>query len=112
MKLRFILSAILVFVTFGAFATTQTSDIDISNPASFVQLLTPIIVLGVTWVVRKISGFIPSWATILVVPVLSAAVSWATTLLDNPNLSWLLQFLYGLLAVFIHQFYKQITTKD
>lgn len=111
MKLKFLLTALLMFATFGAFASVADGDLDLANPASLIQLLTPLIVLGTTWIVRKVNPVIPGWATMLVVPLLSAAVSWATTLLDNPDLSWLLQFLYGLLSVFIHQVYKQFTDK-
>lgn len=111
---KFIQVALLVMLlivpalTFGL--TTFQDPVDTSpTAATIVQWATPFIVLLATWIVKAIKPIIPGWATMIVVTAISAAVTWASTLLDSPDLSWLQQFLFGLLAVFIHQFYKQFT---
>jgi hypothetical protein len=46
----------------------------------------------------------------LVVTLLSTAVTWANGLLDSSgDLSFLMQVLYGMLAVTINQIYRQFT---
>lgn len=113
MKLKFLLSAlfVLAFSAF-AFATNTIQDPDTTTAADIVTWATPFVVLAVTWLVRVAKPIIPGWATMFVVTGISAAVTWASTLLDNPDLSWIQQFGFGLLSVFLHQLYKQFTAKE
>lgn len=74
---------------------------------NMVIWLTPFIVLGVTWIIKKVGPIIPGWATILIVTGLSTAVAWVTTITIAPEAGFLSQVGLGLLSVFINQVYKQ-----
>lgn len=77
---------------------------------------TPLIVLGVSYLVGKIKPLIPGWAMLLVVSGLATAVTFIVQLTSSPDLTFLQQLLYGMIAVVIQQFYKQFSedkrTKD
>ena len=102
-----ILTMVLLFISMPLLAQENEP----LTSATIVQWLTPIIVYCVTWLVRKVMQFIPGWATLFLVSALSTAVAWITTTLQSAHLSFLEQTLYRLLAVVIHQFYKQFTSK-
>lgn len=115
MKLKFLFTALilLAFSTFAFATNTFQEEVSIApTAATIVTWLTPFIVLGATWLVKVAKPVIPGWATMLVVTAISAAVTWASTLLENPDLSWLQQFGFGLLAVFINQAYRQFTNTE
>lgn len=109
MKLKFLLLAVVLLFTTGLYAMGVQNEVDISNPASLVAYLTPFIVLAVTWLARIIKPGIPGWATMVVVMILSTAVTWLTNQLGNPDMTFIQQFLIGLGATFVHQFKQQIT---
>lgn len=111
MKFKIFLSVLFV-MAFATFAFAQNQSELAPTAATIVQWLTPFIVLAATWLIKVAKPVIPGWATMLIVTAISAAVTWASTLLENPDLSWLQQFAYGLLAVFINQSYKQFTKKE
>jgi len=76
-------------------------------PIEIILLLAPIVVYAVTFVVRWALPKIPGWAIVsVVVPVLSAIVAWVATMI-NPEASFLLQVILGLLAVFVNELIKQ-----
>lgn len=101
-----ILFAMAIFTpVFGFQADPETV-----SPANVVEWLTPFIVLGATALVRWGAPKIPGWMTMIVVSALSAAVAWATNAYaDAAALGFVEQTLYGLLAVFINQVYRQFT---
>lgn len=105
---NFLVMLLFMMVTFTTFAFVQDGSTD-PGSGTIVEWLTPFIVLAGTWVFRKFAGKIPGWATMIVVSSLSAAVAWVTPLVTNVDASYLEQVLYGLLAVFINQLYRQIT---
>ncbi len=79
--------------------------------SELVTLFTPLIVFGVTYVVKKIVPSIAGWIIImLVVPLLSLLITWVSGLLANTGLTFWEQFGYGLLAVFINELFKQLKT--
>lgn len=94
---------------FTAIAFGQGNEVvDFTNPASIVVWLTPVVALGVTWLIRKASPNLSGFITLLIVSGLSGVVTLVTNWLMNPDNSWLEQFGIGLLAVVINQFYKQL----
>lgn len=105
-NLGFVLLLALIFlaptVMFG-----QTPEE--TTPASIVEWLTPFIVLSVTALFRWLGPKIPGWATMIIVTAVSAAVAWATNAYaDSGDMSFIMQTLYGLLAVFLNQLYRQL----
>jgi hypothetical protein len=79
------------------------------DAVQLITTLTPLIVWLVTWIIRKYLSTMPGWViTTLVVPALSAIVAWVSSALGSTELTWLMQFGYGLLAVFVNEFIKQI----
>lgn len=100
-----LLALMLIFTPTLMFGQTPEE----TTPLLIVEWLTPFIVLLVTFIVRKVWSSIPGWATMIVVSAVSAAVAWATNV-ETGEMSMLMQTLYGLLAVFLNQLYRQITS--
>ena len=81
--------------------------------SELVTLFTPVIVYGVTYLVKKFLPNISGWIIVmLVVPLLSLAVAWLTTLLASSELTFWEQFGYGLLAVFINELFAQLKSSS
>lgn len=74
--------------------------------------LTPFVVYGVGLFVTWVKPQIPGWAMLSVVGALSAAYTYVAQAATGPETTWVVQFLLGLLAVFIHQVRKQIQSGD
>lgn len=111
MKINFkniLLMVFLMVFCIPIYAMIQDGGGD--NPlasASIVEMLTPLVVLGATYLIRLAAPLIPAWATMLVVSVLSAAVAWISAqVLEVDGMSFIVQTLYGLLAVILNQFYR------
>ena len=74
--------------------------------------LMPFVVWIVTELVRKFKPMIPGWAILtVVVPLLSGALTLISNYLATPGQTWLVQFLFGLLAVFISQLRIQLSAE-
>jgi len=71
--------------------------------------LTPFIVWLVTWVVGKVVPLIPGWLKLTVVTIVSAVLTWVLQIIGNPELSIVLQFVLGFLAVFVAEFLNQFS---
>jgi len=71
---------------------------------------TPLIVLAIGELVKWIKESIKGIWLLVIVGSSSAIIAWITQLIANPNLGSFEQFLYGLLAVVIHQFFKQLNS--
>lgn len=98
-----------MFSTF-IFASTATVA-ELNDPLSIVEAITPLLIMLATALVKKISPSIPSWVIpTFIVTGLSALITYLNNLLGDPSLPWLAQFIYGLLAVFLHQVSKQVET--
>jgi len=69
--------------------------------------LTPLIVLVVGELVKWLTPRIKGVYLLLLVGSSSAVIAFITQLTLQPELAWIWQFTYGLLAVFVNQFYKQ-----
>lgn len=101
--------ALIFLISIPLFATgAQEVTPETTTPMQIVEWLTPFIVLAATYLVRLVFSKIPGWATMIVVTVLSSLVTWATNI-DTSEMSYIMQTLYGMLAVFIHQVYKQFS---
>ena len=74
-----------------------------------ITYLTPFIVFAVAWLVGKFKPLIPGWAMLGVVGLLTSLTTWITNLIGNPDLDWIYQLLYGLLAVVLSQLVKQLS---
>lgn len=76
----------------------------------FIQLLailSPLLVYAATWLVGKFFTAIPGWTiTTLIVPGLSALVAYFSSASTGSSMT--MQFAYGLLAVFVNEFIKQL----
>ena len=103
----FLFTLLLMFIPTLLIAQSDTEP-DFSNPSSIITWLMPLVVLGATHLSKLVLPIIPGWAKMIIVTLISAVITWLTNLAATPDLSFTLQFAYGLLAVFIHQFYKQI----
>lgn len=72
-----------------------------------IGYLMPIIVWGVTEGMKWVLPKIPSWSVLAIVAILSAIAGWITTLI-TPETTWVLQFLYSLLAVTFNEIIKML----
>ena len=81
--------------------------------SELVAILTPLVVYGVTWLIRKFVPNVAGWFIVMfIVPLLSLGITWVTGLLGNPELTFWGQFAYGLLAVFVNELYIQLKPAD
>lgn len=95
-----------VFVPFPAMA--QEELVDFGSASSVITWLMPVIVLGATWLIKKIAPFITGTVTLIVVPLVSTGIAWLGTVLDSDS-SFLVSLLAGLGSVFLNQFYRHLT---
>ena len=78
-----------------------------------VALITPLVVYGVTELVKKFLGSVSGWVIVmLIVPLLSIGVTWLSGLLLNTGMSFWEQAGFGLLAVFVNELLKQLKPKE
>ena len=84
--------------------------VDFSDATSVITWLMPIITLGVTWLVKKIAPFVTGTATLFVVPIVSAGISYLSTLVTD-DAGFLLNFGVGLASVFLNQLYRHLTNQ-
>jgi hypothetical protein len=76
--------------------------------AELVTILTPLVVYGVIELVKLATAKIPGWVIVSIgVPLLSAAVTYVSTLLTGATAFWQ-QFAFGFLAVFVSELIKQL----
>lgn len=80
-------------------------DMSIEN---IIIYLTPFLVFGVGQLVKLVNKNIKGVWLLMLVAASSGVLAWITDLTSLPDLSWLLQFAYGMLSVVVHQFYKQL----
>lgn len=105
MKIKHFLVLVLMLCITTTFAFNMQNSLESST---IVEWLTPFIVLAGTAIARYIIPKVPGWATMIIVSGLSAAVAWVTNV-DGSDMSFIMQTVYGLLAVFINQIYRQFT---
>lgn len=91
-KLLFLLVlAVLVFIT----------------PTALIDLLSPVVVIFVTWLVRLAKPKIPGWAVLGIATFFGSLAAWLITQVD-PSASWFSQFAIAMLAVLIVEFKTQL----
>lgn len=92
----------------------QTGADESSFPVSeLVVGLTPVIVWLATYLMKKfVLPKIPGILILVLVPLISGALTWITNASMDVNLDWYLQVIYGLGAVFIDQINKQLKTSS
>jgi uncharacterized membrane protein YfcA len=78
-----------------------------------VVAITPFVVMGATATITYLRKRIPDWVIVtLIVPLLSAGWTLLSGLLAQPELIWWQQFIFGLLAVYLHQLYKKLNNTE
>ena len=77
-------------------------------PIEIINIIAPLVVFGATAVVKWGMPKLPGWTIVsVVVPALSLIVAWVVTMI-NPELSFVLHVILGLLAVFINEIIRQL----
>ena len=109
-QFKFLLLAFTLCIAMPAMAFTSNQDLDFQEPSSIVLWLTPLITLGATWLIKKIAPYITGVVTLIVVPLIAAAITWLTNIITG-DASWAAQILAGCGAVLLHQFYEYFDTK-
>lgn len=71
---------------------------------------TPLIVLGVGELVKLVNKEIKGVWLLMLVAASSGVIAFVEGLILNPDLGNGFIFLYGLLAVFVNQFFKQLNS--
>lgn len=78
------------------------------DPTVLATSLTAVITLGVTYLLKRYSSLITGGVTLAIVPIISALITvvtaWVTT-----DISWLDQFLGGVLSIALNQAYRYFT---
>lgn len=107
---KFLILILLVVFPVMGFALQETGDNSIVE--TILVAVTPLIVMSVTelfkWMLPKLPGIV----VLIMATVWSSVIAWAYTLLDGNDLSWLEQFLYGLLAIVVDQFGTQLKNRN
>src|SRR5690606_20081485 len=114
MKLKLILLTFLLAVQ-GMFALTLIQDVpevDLTNVNTLVAIVTPLVTLAATWLLKKILPFITGIKTLVVVPIVAGIFTLLSDLLFTHDLSFIVQLVAGIGAVFIHQLYVQLTQEE
>lgn len=106
LKFLIVIFAALMLVPLQAIA--QEELVDFGSASSVITWLMPVIVLGATWLIKKIAPFITGTVTLIVVPLVSTGIAWLGTVLDSDS-SFLVSLLAGLGSVFLNQFYRHLT---
>ncbi|HEX9601649.1 MAG TPA: hypothetical protein VF985_09175 [Mariniflexile sp.] len=97
---------LMLFITLPIFAIQELE----LNPANdLIMWLSPVIIWVVGLLLKSLAKVPSTIMLIVVVPILSFAVTWFTNTLEVSDLSFWMQFIYGLSAVFIDQLKKKIT---
>lgn len=103
----------MLLFTVSLFAMGQDpTGIDLSNPGDLVASVTTLVVLGLTYLVRKIKPSISGSVTLIIVFALSAVIPYITELLSDTSLGYWPQFGLGLLSVVLHQLKTQFSGGD
>lgn len=97
--------ALLLFAP--VFLMAQDEPIEFGNAQSILTWLMPVITLGVTWLVKKISPFITGTVTLIAVPLISTGIAYLGTISSDSN--FIVLFLAGLGSVFLNQLYRVYT---
>jgi hypothetical protein len=103
----------LVVMPLMIFAQDE-KPIDFGSASSILTWLAPIITLGATlastWLIKKISPIINGATTLIIVPLVSTAISYLGTLVSD-EANFFTMFFGGIGSVFLNQFYRQLTKK-
>lgn len=107
----FSLKLILLFIaitTVFSFTLAQTND-PIISIESIMGALTPLVILGVTWLVQKIKPTLMGWNIVwIVVPILSLIATAILSLIDQATQFWS-QLLWNFLSVAVAQLIIQLS---
>ncbi|MBK7380478.1 MAG: hypothetical protein IPJ03_22455 [Ignavibacteriales bacterium] len=73
-----------------------------------INILSPLVVFGVTWLVGRIAT-VQGWVVVMViVPALSLLAAWLAEVMGATGLSFWAQFGINLVAVFVNEAIRQI----
>ena len=76
---------------------------------TLIGLLTPLVVYGVTEIVKITLPAIKGWGIVaIVVPALGFAATLVTNLVTTAGPAWYVQFGLSLLAVFVNEMLRQV----
>ncbi len=70
--------------------------------------LTPFIVYGVGELIKVVKPKVKGVVLLMVLAASSGIIAWVNELATSPDTSGLLQFGFGLLAIVVNQFFKQL----
>lgn len=105
-NIRMIIAFLMLLLFVPLMAQNVTgSDMNIEN---IIIYLTPFLVFGVGQLVKLVNKNIKGVWLLMLVAASSGIIAFVTDLTTTPELSWVLQFAYGMLSVVVHQFFKQI----
>lgn len=104
--MRKLFTVLVLLAPFMLLAQATTEDGDITTPQGLIAVLTPIIVWIAIQGAKLIKGIAPVWILGLLVPLLSVAVGWLTTLVADDGTTWLIRAAAGFGAVFVNELYK------
>lgn len=75
-----------------------------------IMAITPFLVFAVTELVKFLAPKLPGWAIVsVIVPLISAVLSWVGTLI-SPEATWLVNLFVGLLSTFLFELKKQLAS--
>jgi hypothetical protein len=101
---------VLVFFMAPLAIFAQTENIDVTNPANIVVLLTPFIVFLAVKAFTFFKPLLPGWILGFLVPVLATLAAFLTNAFAEPDTSFILQLGLGLSATFVNEAIKLFTT--
>lgn len=102
----FLFSLVFFIALMPVFALNQSPEL--GSPGELIAWLSPIIIWAAGLAIKPFTK-VPGWVMLtIVVPLLSFIASWLLQQSGLTDLNFIMQFLYGLGAVFIDQVKKQL----
>ena len=108
----FFVQLVAVMLILSAFVTNIMAQTGASSPIitidTIIGAITPLIIFGVTWLVKKIKPTLMGWNVVwVVIPILSLIATSILTLIDQAASFWS-QLLWNFLSVAVAQLIIQL----
>lgn len=108
----FFVQLIAIMLILSAFVTNIMAQTGASSPIitidTIIGAITPLIIFGVTWLVKKIKPTLMGWNVVwVVIPILSLIATSILTLIDQAASFWS-QLLWNFLSVAVAQLIIQL----
>ena len=109
-KIFYLILLIFFLIPVAAIAQGGGEPGPIITIDNLINALTPLIILGVTWIVQKVKPTLMGWNIVwVVIPILNLIATAILVLIDQAS-SFLAQFIWNFLAIAVAQLIIQLSS--